>query len=173
MKYKLFSFEKIALVLNIFLAIYCLFSFWIAAWFYQQTDWKTLEKNGDDYMFRHSCISVILIDLCIFCWSFVGIMSSFKKHNKKTTIYLVFLFVLLLHKTLYGVVFYTGGNTAGSDYHFNMNTRWENCCSRAESVHYSELLVWRITKINEIVSVILMFVIGNIGSICLYQISIT
>lgn len=171
MKFKLFSWKVFARGLSIILCFYCLFSFWMACWFYRQTDWKALEEESEDFMFRQACIAVIFVDILLFLWSFVGIFASFRNHNKKTTIYFVFLIVLLMHKTLYGAVFYTGGTSTGYNFQENMRKRWENCCGEEEN--YYELAIWRVSNINEIVSLVLMSVVGSIGSFCLYQVSIS
>ena len=171
MRKKCLGWRKTALLLNITLSFYTIFSLVIISWFYHITDFEKIFNYEEDYVFKHSCIAVIVIDICLFLWSIFGIMTSFRKRNKSTTIYAVFLFVLLFYKALYGSIFLSGGSEVGYNFQTLMAKKWENCCDEKQS--YYDIVIWKISSMNELVSVITMFFIGNTASLCLYKVSIS
>ena len=152
------------------LCIYAAFSLVMICWCFYITNWEQLIVANEDFVLQHSCLSVLLLDTIIFLWTVFGVFLSFQKHTKKSTIYGVFLFVLLVYKIIYGIVFATGGSEIGYEYQKTMLTKWEQCCSANENK--LEIYIWRICNLNEFICVAVMFFLGNFSSFSLYHISI-
>lgn len=171
-KFKCFSWKNAAIFLNVILCVYSIFSFVMVAWYYTITDWENIFKmEGEDFIYKHSCIAVIIVDIFLFFWSIFGVISCFQKRQTKTTIYAVFLLVLLFYKLLYGSIFMSGGSSLGHNYHIVMLRKWDHCCEENES--FTDLAVWKISNANELASIITMFIIGNFASFSLYHVSIS